>query len=126
MRSHLVVVLTPNSDDLAGPSQGFEPILVEAFVPDLAVEALDAGVGGTHFPSTYPFNPSVLSIYNLGNDESGLAVYGFGSPTVEGVSWSANFVAAPVPEPSFYTMMLGGLMLGGLMLCGVVARRRSS
>ncbi|WP_332309050.1 PEP-CTERM sorting domain-containing protein [Methyloversatilis universalis] len=26
-----------------------------------------------------------------------------------------------MPEPSFYTMMLGGLML-----CGVVARRRSS
>lgn len=81
----------------------------------------DAGGGGTLFPSTYPFNPSVLSIYKLGNDESGLAVYGFGSPTVEGVSWSANFVAAPVPEPSSYAMMLGGLML-----FGVAARRRSS
>ncbi len=66
-------------------------------------------------------HPSVLSIYKLGNDESVLAVYGFGSPTVEGVSWSANFVAAPVPEPSSYAMMLGGLML-----FGVAARRRSS
>lgn len=44
--SHLVVVLAPDGDDLAGLRQGFEPVLVEAFVPELAVEALDVGVLG--------------------------------------------------------------------------------
>lgn len=46
VRSHLVVVLTPDGDDLASLGQGFEPVLVEAFVPELAVEALDVGVLG--------------------------------------------------------------------------------
>ncbi len=46
VRSHLVVVLTPDGDDLTGLSQGFEPVLVEAFVPELPVEAFDVGVLG--------------------------------------------------------------------------------
>src|SRR5574343_752988 len=42
--SYFVVVLTPDGDDLAGLSQGFEPVLVEAFIPELAVEAFDVSV----------------------------------------------------------------------------------
>ena len=44
--SHLVVVLAPDGDDLAGLRQGFEPVLVEAFIPELAVEAFNVGVLG--------------------------------------------------------------------------------
>lgn len=44
VRSDLVVVLAPDGDDLAGLGQGFEPVLIEAFIPELAVEALDVGV----------------------------------------------------------------------------------
>lgn len=40
VRSGLVVALTPDGNDLAGVSQGCEPVLIEAFVPEPAVEAL--------------------------------------------------------------------------------------
>ena len=44
MWSHLVVVSPPLSDDFAGLRQRSEPMLVEAFVAELAVEALDVAV----------------------------------------------------------------------------------
>ena len=46
MWSNLVVILTPDGDTLTGLSQGFQPVLVEAFVPELAIEAFDIGVLG--------------------------------------------------------------------------------
>lgn len=42
--SHLVVVAAPLGDDAAGLDQRREPMLVEAFVAELAVEALDVAV----------------------------------------------------------------------------------
>lgn len=42
--SHLVVVLSPDGDGLVGLGQGFEPVFIEAFIPELAVEAFNAGV----------------------------------------------------------------------------------
>ena len=44
VRSDLVVVATPLGDDVAGLSQRREPVLVEALVAELAVEALDVAV----------------------------------------------------------------------------------
>ncbi len=45
--SHFVVVLAPKGDDLSGLGQGLEPVLIEAFVPEPAVEAFDiGGLGG--------------------------------------------------------------------------------
>ncbi len=43
---HFVVILAPQGDDLPGLGQGLEPVLVEAFVPEPAVEAFDIGVLG--------------------------------------------------------------------------------
>ena len=44
MGSDLVVVGSPCGDDLAGLLQGFKPVLVEAFISERAVEALDVGI----------------------------------------------------------------------------------
>src|SRR5512139_3352955 len=44
VRAHLVVVATPVGDGLAGLLQRLEPVLVEALVAELAVEALDVAV----------------------------------------------------------------------------------
>ena len=44
MRPNLVVVASPVGDGLAGLLQSLEPVLVEALVAELAVEALDAAV----------------------------------------------------------------------------------
>lgn len=44
MRSNLVVVLPPGRDGVPGLRQRIEPLLVEAFVPELAVETLDITV----------------------------------------------------------------------------------
>ena len=44
VRALLVVVLTPVFDQGAGFRQHREPVLIEAFVANLAVEALDVGV----------------------------------------------------------------------------------
>ena len=44
VRSDLVVVAAPLGEDVAGLSQRREPVLVEALVPELAVEALDVAV----------------------------------------------------------------------------------
>jgi hypothetical protein len=46
VRSCLVVALTPDGNDLADGGQGFEPVLIEAFAPEPAVEALGVGVLG--------------------------------------------------------------------------------
>lgn len=43
MWSPLIVVLSPCLDDRAGMAQGLEPVRVQAFVPELAIEALDVG-----------------------------------------------------------------------------------
>ena len=40
----LVVVLAPVGDLLAGLGQGLEPLFVEAFIAELAIEALDVAV----------------------------------------------------------------------------------
>ena len=44
--THLVVVLPPDGDGFSGLGQGFEPVLVEALIPELAVEAFNVGVLG--------------------------------------------------------------------------------
>lgn len=44
MQPDLVVVLPPGANDLSGLQAGFKPVLVEVFVPELAVEALDVAV----------------------------------------------------------------------------------
>lgn len=44
MRSNLVVVLPPDSDGVPGLWQRLEPMLIQAFIPELAVEALDVAV----------------------------------------------------------------------------------
>src|SRR5690606_2424121 len=44
VRSDLVVVAPPLADDLAGLGKRSEPVLVEALVAELAVEALDVAV----------------------------------------------------------------------------------
>src|SRR5574344_657371 len=41
---HLVVVLPPTGNNFSCLGQGFKPVLVEAFVPELAIEALNVGV----------------------------------------------------------------------------------
>jgi hypothetical protein len=42
--TNLVVVLVPGGDDQAGLGEGLEPIEVQAFVPDPAIETLDIRV----------------------------------------------------------------------------------
>ncbi len=44
MRAFGVVVVAPSAYFLAGVAQRAEPVQVQAFVPELAVEALDEGV----------------------------------------------------------------------------------
>jgi hypothetical protein len=44
VRPDLVVVLPPDGDRLPGLGQRLEPMLVQAFVPELAVETLDVAV----------------------------------------------------------------------------------
>ena len=44
VRSHLLVILTPDGDDLAGLCRRCESALVEAFASELAIEALEVGV----------------------------------------------------------------------------------
>lgn len=44
MRSDFVVFLPPRFDEVAGFGQGGEPVLIEAFVAELAVEAFDERV----------------------------------------------------------------------------------
>jgi len=39
-----IVVLPPSLDDRSGMGQRMEPVLVQAFIPELTVEALDIGV----------------------------------------------------------------------------------
>ena len=46
MRSHFVVIAAPGRDDRLGVLERREPVFVEAFVAELAVEALDVGVLG--------------------------------------------------------------------------------
>jgi len=44
MRSQVIVVVTPCLDGFARLGEGEEDVLVEAFVAEFAVEALDEGV----------------------------------------------------------------------------------
>lgn len=44
MRALFVVVPSPSGDLLVGEVQAGEPVLVEAFIPETPVEALDVGV----------------------------------------------------------------------------------
>ena len=46
MGSDLVVILPPLFNEAAGFVEGGEPVLVEAFIAELAVEAFDVGVLG--------------------------------------------------------------------------------
>lgn len=46
MGTHFVVALTPQGNDLPGLGQGLGPVLVQAFVPEPAIEALDIGAPG--------------------------------------------------------------------------------
>lgn len=43
VRADLVVVAAPGADEAASLRQGLEPVLVEALVAELAVEALEKG-----------------------------------------------------------------------------------
>ena len=44
MRSLVIVLLAPEADDLSGMSDVFEPVLVQAFVTQTAVETFDVAV----------------------------------------------------------------------------------
>lgn len=44
MRARAVVVMAPVADLFAGVPQRPEPVQVQAFIPELAVEALDEGI----------------------------------------------------------------------------------
>ena len=44
MRPDLVVVLPPDGDSRSGPVQRLKPVVVQAFVPEVAVEAFDVAV----------------------------------------------------------------------------------
>ncbi len=44
MRALGVVMVSPVSDFLAGMLQGFKPMQLEAFIPELAVETLHEGI----------------------------------------------------------------------------------
>ena len=44
VRSDFVVFLPPGFDETASFGQGGEPVLIEAFVAELAIEAFDEGV----------------------------------------------------------------------------------
>ena len=44
MRPHVVVVLPPSFDHVAGLAQALEPVLVQTLVPQPAIEALDERV----------------------------------------------------------------------------------
>jgi len=60
VRSDLVVIPSPDSDKRFGMLDGREPVFVEAFVAESAVEAFDAGAlggldrGGFCFPGECP------------------------------------------------------------------------
>ena len=61
MRAVMIVVVAPCRDQLAGMSQAGEQVLVEAFVPQSTVEALDKAV--LHGPArrdVVPFDLPVL------------------------------------------------------------------
>jgi hypothetical protein len=51
VRPDLVVVLPPGSDDSSGLGQSLEPMLVQALIAELAVEALDVAV--LHRPARF-------------------------------------------------------------------------
>ena len=61
MRAVVVVVVAPCRDQMAGMAQGREQVLVKAFIPKAAIEALDKAV--LHrFPrrDVMPFDPTIL------------------------------------------------------------------
>ena len=68
MRALGVVMVAPSADLFAGMTQGFEPVQVQAFVPELAVEALNEGVldwlSGLDEPQPHagPFGPSNIAL----------------------------------------------------------------
>jgi hypothetical protein len=61
VRANLVVVLPPSGDCCPGLGKGLEPMVVQAFVPELVVKALDLAV--LHWPAR--FDQDVANVMGL-------------------------------------------------------------
>ncbi|MCX9158305.1 FxDxF family PEP-CTERM protein [Niveibacterium sp. 24ML] len=88
--------------------------------PDIVGGAGGFGLfsGTTLIGSLYSLESSTVSFSGLSTGDYKLGFFGFGGG-VTAVSFAANAIAAPVPEPETYAMLLAGL---GMI--GAIARRR--
>jgi len=76
VRSNFVVVLPPDSDGVPSLWQRLEPMLVQAFVPELAVETLDVAVlhGATRLNQDMTYSMSLRPDHECAAGEFGAIV----------------------------------------------------